>query len=80
MECRTRINNRLPTLHICTGCGVGVISDTKISLDINEHPKVSVTNKYGNDDQLARCYICKDTRSYDELAIAECKDTRSIKA
>ena len=32
-------------LHLCTGCGVGVISDTQISLDINECPKVSVTNK-----------------------------------
>ena len=27
------------------GYGVGVISDTQISLDINECPKVSVTNK-----------------------------------
>ena len=35
-------------LHLCTGCGVGAISDTKTSLDINECPKVSVTNKNWN--------------------------------
>jgi hypothetical protein len=28
------------------------------------------------DDQRARRYICKDTRSYLELADAECKDTK----
>jgi len=30
------------------------------------------------DDQRARRYICKDTRSYLELADAKCKDTRSF--
>ena len=44
MECRTRMKHPLPTLHLCMGCGVGVISDTQISLDINECPKVSVIN------------------------------------
>ena len=45
MEDRTRIKQSLPVLHLCMGCGVGVISDAKISLDINECPKVSVTNQ-----------------------------------
>jgi hypothetical protein len=30
------------------------------------------------DDQRARRYICKDTRSYLELADAKCKDARSF--
>ena len=45
MECGTRMNTFLPALHLCMTCGAGVISDTQISLDINECPKVSVTNK-----------------------------------
>ena len=36
-------NSFLPVLHLCMGCGAGVISNIKISLDISECPKVSVT-------------------------------------
>ena len=32
-------------LHLCMGCGVGVISNSKISLVISECPKVSVYNQ-----------------------------------
>jgi hypothetical protein len=36
------------------------------------------SGSYENDDQQACHYICKDMRSYLELAIAKCKDTRSF--
>ena len=39
--------------------------------------KIASWSDYIN-DQRARRYICKDTRSYLELADAKCKDTRSF--
>ena len=33
-----------PVLHLCTGCGAGVILNIQTSLDISKCPKVSVYN------------------------------------